>query len=306
MTIRHLKIFIAVAETGKMSLASERLFLTQPTVSQAIRELEEHYQLRLFERLSKRLYITDEGRRLLRYARQAVEQFDRVEQKMAARDEVEYLRLGATLTVGDALLAQLLNELGRRNPELDVYTFVGNTSLVEEKLLNTELAVGVVEGNVKSPDLKCIPLVEDFLVLACSANHPFAGRRELYPDDLEGQRFAMREPGSGTRALFEWYLGQKSVKVKTVMESNTMNSIVHAVTQSNCLAVVSVRLLEEEIRKGNVHIFCTERGEWDRSFKLVYHKDHYLTAGMELLKECLRDFKKPALPEDYQAGIIHG
>ena len=64
MTIRHLKIFLAVAESGKMSLAAEQLFITQPSVSQAIRELEEHYQTLLFERLSKKLYITEDGKKL--------------------------------------------------------------------------------------------------------------------------------------------------------------------------------------------------------------------------------------------------
>ena len=71
MTIRHLKIFIAVAETGKMSLAAQKLYLTQPTVSQAIRELEEHYETRLFDRLSRRLYITEPGQHLLKMAKAA-------------------------------------------------------------------------------------------------------------------------------------------------------------------------------------------------------------------------------------------
>lgn len=306
MTIRHLKIFIAVAEEGKMSQASQRLFLTQPTVSQAIRELEEHYQVRLFERLSRKLYITEEGKKLLLYARQAVEQFDRVEKQMASMDGTEHLRIGATLTVGDTLLAQLVNQLESRNPDLDVYSFVGNTSLVEEKLLTTELTVGVVEGNIKSSDLISIPLVEDFLVLACAWDHPFSEKKVLYPKDLENQRFAMRERGSGTRALFEWYLNQKGVKVRTVVESNTMNAIIHAVTESGCLAVVSVRLLEEEIKKGSVRIFCAENGQWDRYFKIVYHKDRYQTEGMRLLKECLGNFKKPVFPEDFQAGMIRG
>ena len=75
MTIRHLKIFIEVAETGKMSAAAKNCYLSQPTVSQAIRELEEHYGVLLFERLSKRLYITESGKKLLTYARQTVRSF---------------------------------------------------------------------------------------------------------------------------------------------------------------------------------------------------------------------------------------
>ena len=304
MTIRHLKIFIAVAENGKMSQAAERLFLTQPTVSQAIRELEEHYQVRLFERLSKKLYITDQGKKLLLYARQAVEQFDRVEKQMASMDGTEHLRLGATLTVGDTILPQLLNSLKEKKPELDVYSFVGNTWNVEEKLLNTDLTVGIVEGSIKSPDLISIPMVEDFLVLACSVNHPFAKRKTINAGDLAGQPFAMREQGSGTRALFEWYLNKEGIYVKTVLESGAIGAIVQAVTRGNCLAVISVRLLKEELEKGTVKVFRPEHGEWDRSFKMVYHKDRYLTPGMNLLQECLKEYKKPDFLDVLEVGMI--
>ena len=92
MTVRHLKIFIAVADTGKMSQAAEQLYISQPTVSQAIRELEEHYHVQLFERYAKKLYITEAGRHLLGLARVAVEQFDRLEEEMSGdSDKVLYV-----------------------------------------------------------------------------------------------------------------------------------------------------------------------------------------------------------------------
>ena len=85
MTIRHLKIFITVADTGKMSAAAEKLYISQPSVSQAIRELEEHYHTLLFERLSKKLFITEAGKRLYNYARPVVTQFDLIEQNMSRK-----------------------------------------------------------------------------------------------------------------------------------------------------------------------------------------------------------------------------
>lgn len=92
MTIRHLKIFVAVADTGQMSKAARLLYLSQPTVSQAIRELEEHYHVLLFERLSKRLYITEEGKRLLSHAREVLARFDHLEEQMLEPYEWEHLR----------------------------------------------------------------------------------------------------------------------------------------------------------------------------------------------------------------------
>ncbi len=111
MTIRHLKVFIEVAEKGKMSAAAEALFITQPSVSQAIRELEEHYTTLLFERLSKRLYITEAGKLLYGYAKQVVSQFDLMEDNMAPDNLKEKLRIGATLTIGGSILSPLAKRL---------------------------------------------------------------------------------------------------------------------------------------------------------------------------------------------------
>ena len=110
MTIRHLKIFLTVAETGKMSLAAKQLYLTQPTISQAIRELEEHYNTRLFDRLSKRLYITEEGKHLMDLAQIAVRAFDELEHQMQSEAKIEHFRIGATVTVGSCLLPSLLED----------------------------------------------------------------------------------------------------------------------------------------------------------------------------------------------------
>ena len=118
MTIRHLRIFVAVAETGKMSAAAERCFVTQPTVSQAVRELEDHYKTALFDRLSKKLYITEAGEQLLSYARKTLSQFDVLEANMAQLQRTELLRIGATITVGACLLSSVLNDLKRLHPDL--------------------------------------------------------------------------------------------------------------------------------------------------------------------------------------------
>ena len=211
MTIRHLRIFVAVAETGTMSAAAKQCYITQPTVSQTIRELENHYQLRLFDRLSQKLYITDAGRQLLTYARRVLSQFDILEANMEAIRQKERLRIGATITVGACLLSSVLNDLKTIHPQLETYACVANTSLIEQKLLSSELDVALVEGTITSPDLTAIPVVDDFLVLAMSRNHPLAGKKEIHAQELSDYDFVMREKGSGTRQLFENYLEKSHV-----------------------------------------------------------------------------------------------
>ena len=274
MTIRHLKIFIAVAETGKMSLAAQKLYLTQPTVSQAIRELEEHYETRLFDRLSRRLYITEPGQHLLKMAKAAVHSFDELERQMQSETKTEHFRIGATVTIGSCMLPGLL----------------------EKKLLRSELDVGIVEGVIRSPELVSLPLVEDYLVLACSAEHPFASRNTFSPSDLEGLDFVMRESGSGTRALFDEYLHRNHISIHECIEAPFPEGMKHAVLVNHCLAVISVRLIEDEIRKGTIHMLQDPENIWDRTFKLVYHKDKFISDSILTLKELLGSYKKPEIP----------
>ena len=111
MTIRHLRIFIEVVKNGNMSAAASKLFISQPTVSQAIRELEEHYGVLLFDRLNRRLYITDAGKRLFSYAKSVVKQFDDLEERMLNINKKGRIKIGSTITIGECLLSDVLLDL---------------------------------------------------------------------------------------------------------------------------------------------------------------------------------------------------
>ena len=124
MTIRHLKIFIAVAEYGSMNTAARELYLSQPTISQAVREMEEYYGTRLFDRLSRKLHITPAGQVLLDSAYQVVGQFDQMEQTIQKSYRRSMIRIGSTITVGSCLISNVLNDLSRSMPDAETYTFI--------------------------------------------------------------------------------------------------------------------------------------------------------------------------------------
>ena len=303
MTIRHLRIFIEVAERGKMSLAARSLFITQPSVSQAIRELEEHYQVLLFERLSKKLYITKEGEFFYEYAKQVVTQFDKMEEAMLSNVR-EKLRIGATASVCVGVLPYLAGQFQALHPRVDLYSFGGNTVEVERKIKNMELDAGIIEGQVDEKDLISIPMIEDYMVLAVGKDHPFAPRRTIHARELENQKFAIREQGSGSRALFENYLKRHQIKVKTVFEENSPTALISAVKMNGCMTVISVRLVEEEVRKGEISVFLQEEKEWNRHFCFVYHKDKYRTSAMKEMEKLVRNYGKEKTLEGILAGRL--
>lgn len=307
MTIRHLRIFIAVAETKKMSLAAKKLYISQPTVSQAIRELEEHYGVKLFERLSKKLYITESSKFLLFHAKNIVAQFDNLEESMKTNYQKETLRIGASLTVGAILLSNILNDLESFNPNLDTYAYVNNTSVIEKKLLESSLDVAIVEGKVKSQDLISIPMIDDYLVLVCGIDHPLSNKKEVHLSDLENQKFVVREKGSGTRALLDEFLKFHNLKVKIVWEASSPDTIRHAVINNGCLALMPIRVMEKDILDHKMNVIFNTTDEWNRYFSLVYHKDKNINDSIDLLRDILKKYKSPNFKvSDFSSKLVLG
>lgn len=304
MTIRHLKIFITVADTGKMSAAAEKLYISQPSVSQAIRELEEHYQTLLFERLSKKLFITEAGKRLYSYARPVVTQFDLIEQNMAQESRIQRLRIGGTITLGSSILSYMIRDLKKSCPDLELYSYVNNTRIIEQKLLNMELDVAIVEGQIKSPDLVAIPMVQDMLVLVCSADHPFAGKSAIKVTELNEQPFVMRESGSGTRELFETFIRRHHLHIRTAFEETTPDGILNAVKINGCLAVISLRLLEKDLKAHKVYVFTSSSHEWNRQFSFVYHKDKFLSGPILKLQEIVKSYDNIDYLHSLTGGVL--
>lgn len=287
-----------------MSTAASKLFISQPTVSQAIRELEEHYGGLLFDRLSKKLYITAKGKRLLSYARDVLKKFDDMEEMMLQSNYVEKIRIGATNTVGNCILSEVIRSFSDINSNIEVYSYVSNTTNVEEKLLKSELDIGIVEGKVKSPDLISIPEVNDFLVLICSTKHAFAKKKIIKLEELQCENFAMREEGSGTRELFERYMSEKGIPIRIASESNSSDTIKKAVIDNQCLAVISIRLVEEEIKSGKIHVIQNKDGEWDRFFSVVYHKNKVITDEMKSLIDVVKNYKHVDVLQGISTGEL--
>ena len=302
MTVRHLMIFITVAEQGSMSAAAKSLYLSQPTVSQTIRELEKHYNGLLFERFGKKLYLTERGKLLLPHAKELVQNFQHLEEMMLNQGQAPTLRLGSTITVGTCLTPAFVLALKKKFTDLNVYSYVSNTRDIEQKLLRSELDAAVVEGEINAPELTVLPIIDDSLVLAVGKNHPFYQANHLSVMDLNDQNYAMREAGSGTRQLFEDFASRYNISYEITWEANSPRTLLNAVLYDQVLSVMSLRLMEPEIKNRTIHVFFQKRGEWNRKFKLVYHKNKFLTPAIYELEKILHKYKHMKLPQNM--GIL--
>ena len=291
MTIRHLLIFQEVASCGNMSAAAMRLFLSQPTVSQAIGELETHYGVRLFERFPRKLVITPAGEKLLGYTNTVLKDFHQMEQAMVHSGEETPLRIGASVTVGTCILGKLIQQYEQEDDTgRKTFVWVNNTASVEQELLNGNLDLGMVEGKIKSADFVCRPVMEDHLVLVCAKEHPLAGKKKLSLRELSGQDFILREEGSGTRELFLNDMNRLGVEIHAKWICNNAGAIKQAVIDGQGLSVISFRLVEQEVRDGKIAVLPQKECSWKREFQLVYHKRKYVTAQMEEFLKIVEKF----------------
>lgn len=281
MTLRHLKIFITVSDLGSMTAASKALFIAQPTVSQAVSELEHYYGVKLFDRLSKRLYITEQGKELLSYARHITKLFNEMEQAIKDQDRIGIIKIGASVTVGTYLLPKLVNEFTKSHPSLQVKAVTKNTKDIESLIIKNDIDFAVVEGAVHTSDVISTAFMDDKLALVCGRTHPLYKSKPITPFELNKLNFIMREPGSGTRELFENIMAINEIKWHLSWECNGSDGLKSAAITGIGIAVISMRLVEDEVKAGDLSIIKVDGIDFERKFSVIYHKNKYLTNPMK-------------------------
>ena len=292
MTIRHLQIFTAVADCNGMSAAAQKLYISQPTVSQAIAELEKHYGVRLFERLSQKLYITEEGKKLLSYARHIVDSFEGMENAMLSMEKTPRLRIGCSVSVGTYLLNELLDRAEDKLDDCKVSVTVDNTSTIENMVLANEIDLGIVEGIVKNPDVVTCPVCRDELVLVCGRMHPLAQKEKIAFRDLEEENFISREQGSIERNQLEKILAENKITLNRSWTCTNTEAIKNAVIHGRGIAILSDRLVEKECAGGDMVILHPEGMHFERTIHLLYHKNKFISKSMMILMEICEAYGK--------------
>lgn len=286
MKFRHLRVFTAVCKTMSMTKAAQTLYISQPAVSQTITELEEYYGVRLFDRMSNKLYLTDAGKRLLPLAEEAMTLQARIEKTMGSFQQENNIRLGATITIGTYLLPQVVKTVKNENPHINVQTVVDNTAAVEEKLLCSDLDIGLVEGEITSTQLVTEPFYEDELVIVCAPNHPLAHREHVRVRELQGHSFILREEGSGSRLLFANRMREKGITYHIVGVLSNTEAILNSAQQGLGLGVVSRVAVTKEPH--GLVILHTPDLNLRRTFDIVYHRHKSIGSALTLIRKAVR------------------
>ena len=266
MTLRHLKVFVAVCENGGITKAAEALHMVQPAVSTTIAELEKYYKASLFDRINQRLVITELGKELLVKAKSILAQFEDFEETAMFGGQNPKLRIGSSLTLGKTILPSFLTRIKEKFPQLEPTFIIDKTAVIEAKLECGELDFGIVEGDIHSKHLKKLPLGEDRLIAVCSPDYSAPSKISLgeairYP-------FLLRERGSASRDLAE-----KHFSVRPFVESVSNEALIAFAAAGHGIAVLPEGIVGEAISQGILKSLTIADASMTRTHYLLIHKN---------------------------------
>ena len=288
MTLRHLEIFSAVCAQGSFTRAAEKLNMAQPAVSLAIRELETFYAVRLFERMNRRVYLTEAGRTLRQYADTVLSQF---------RESVEVLResgargfcsFGVHVTLGETRLAGILTRLAAELPEMQVRACVQNSRETERMILQNELDFAVVDNVTVSPHYLVEPLREEALAAVCAPSYQ-TDRETLTLAELAVERLLLRERGSGTRNSVDGGFQAAGIPVRPVQESVSTGVLLACARAGIGITLLPRPLVEADLAAGRLRELAVADAAFRRTYFLVRHRSKYLTDGMRQVLQVVRE-----------------
>lgn len=282
MDIRRLEVFCKVVELKSFTRAAEAVLLSQPTVSENIRLLEETVGEKLFDRLGRQVLPTGAGEVLYRHARRLLQVRDEALQAIQQyRGRLAgQLNLGASTIPGAYILPQRIVAFKNAHPEIRTNLRIAGTAPIVEGVLGGELELGVIGARWKDRHLACEALFADELVLAAHAGHPWAGRDAVAVEELVGQPFILREEGSGTRMVMSGALSDRGFdpdRLCAVAEMGSTEAVLQGVKAGLGLSILSSLAVAESVRQGSVVTVPMKDFRIRRPFYLVQRKNRQLS-----------------------------
>ena len=292
MTLRHMKIFLAVYRTRHMTRAAQQLSMTQPAVTRAIQEIESYYGIRLFERINRKLYMTETGNAFYNYTVHIVDSFDQMEKGMRDWDKLGLLRVGTSIAIGSALLPEVLVRFQGEYPDVRVRSTVTNGAALQQALIDNQLDFAVIEGNTDREELARRAIAPDRLVFILPPDDPRAGWERLELRDLAEDAFLLRDKGSVGRAFLEHIFAAHNLPLIPTLESVSTQAIVRAVHMGLGVSFLPERLVDGAIQAGVVATKEVADESFVRENYIIWHKQKFLTPSAQALMDLFEEISR--------------
>ena len=282
MEDHKLRVFCAVADTKSFSKASELIHLTQPAVSLQVQAMEELYETRLFDRSGNSINLTPAGEILYKRAKEILALYAEAQKNISeiTGSIKGSLSIGASSTIGNYLLPQIISAFKKKVPQVNISLVVGNTKTITEKLNAGEIDVALVEGDVSKQRFSVDILLSDELVVIMSPAHPWADRRNVPGMDLIKEPLILREEGSGTRQIILKHLEDHGIKLdhlRIALVLGSTEAIKSAVEEGMGISIISAWAARQAIKHGIIKAMTFKDVKFHRNFSIISPKRNYCT-----------------------------
>ncbi len=291
MADRRLQVFHTVAKQLSFTKAAELLFMTQPAVTFQVKQLEEHFNTRLFERSHGKISLTPAGELALDYAERILNLTAEMEARISElTGQVSGpLLIGASTTIAEYMLPRLLGEFKLQHPETQARLTVANSETIERKVADHTLDIGLIESPSHLPNLVTQVCCEDELVMICAPFSDLAKLSAVAPDQVASHPYISRETGSGTRECIDEYFRSNGVnldEMNLVMELGSREAIKGAVAAGLGVAIVSGTTVAKEVRLGEL-VAIPLQPPLRRQLSLVYPQEKFRSKLLQSFLEFL-------------------
>lgn len=287
ISLRQLEVFAAVASHGQVTRAARAVAMSQAAASMALADLEGQLGTPLFNRQGRQWQLTDSGREILPLAREVLDRVGDIEAVGQTRGAAFDIHLGASVTIGNHLLPELIVDLNRRYPASRIQVSRHNTEQVVARLLAFQIDLGFVEGPVNDPLVACFPWRRDELQVFAAPDHPLVGR-QLSVEDLRSAGWVSRESGSGTRQHFDQAMAESGIAPRITLELEQPEAVRQCVRLGLGLGCLSSLELREAFQAGWLVPLATPFLDLSRQLRIVLHAQKHRTRGIQaVLDLCL-------------------
>ncbi|WP_343208074.1 LysR family transcriptional regulator [Anaerolentibacter hominis] len=272
-----LDTLLTVAETLNFTQSAEILSLTQPAVSQHIKQLEKELNIKIFNRENKGLKLTDEGKIAVNYAKRIRSVYANMRRDLEdEKHSIKRLTIGVTPTAENNIISQILAVYCSENPNIHITIISDTIRNIYNKLKSYEINIAIVEGNIVDSSYKSILLDTDCLILAVSNDNPLSRKEIVTLDELKKEKLILRLPDSGTRTLFESTLISKSESMDSyniILEVDNNATIKDLVRNNFGVSIISRNACMEDVKRNRFKVLPIENISMMREINMVYHQD---------------------------------
>ena len=277
MTIRDLEIFIEVVRAKNMSNAAKNLKISQPTVSHAISQIENEYNVKLFDRVSKKLYITDVGLRLYDFALNILEQFEDTVIFLQSSSTAHNINLGVSSNFSSQFLLEIINDYEKKKEDVSLRVYVDSREKIIEKLNSGIINLAIIDGDAGIEDNSAESFYEDEIFIISSKNSDIKDKEVLDAEDLKNKKFVLGDIDDNSKKMLLNFLRERGIPIDLKFICQNKDMVLNIVKNSDALSIgASSSFKDEDVVKHRLEDLSIKR-----TFYMVYHNDACLKKDMK-------------------------